>query len=76
MYDSLHTRFPLDPVYTRLLLKYLQDEYFDQYGSDLDVSDWDITTVPDGVPQQRGYDDCGVFTCAFLLYLVIGRVRD
>jgi len=50
------------------LLKYLQDEYKDKKGGDLDM--WRFESkIMKNIPQQMNGSDCGMFTCKFAEYI-------
>ena len=62
-YDSLGGRNP-DAI--NLLQGYLQEEYKDKKGGDLQGLDaWMILTPGTTVPQQTNGNDCGVFVCRY-----------
>lgn len=46
------------------LADYIIFDYFMQYGSDIDTSEW-ITQNVTVIPKQRNKYDCGAFVCAF-----------
>ena len=66
------------PLFCELLhrcTRYLCDESMDKRKVALDPSEWNITKLPQDVPQQRNMIDCGVFTCAFGDYVCRNKVR-
>jgi sentrin-specific protease 1 len=54
-----------DGTYTNNILKFLQDEFFEQKGIRMNVDDWLIINKINCPQQQNGYD-CGVFVMMFL----------